>query len=111
MQIARQDSNGVTVLVLRGRIDATVADAFRQQLLAVIGDKPVRLLLDFAQVEFISSLGLRVLVVAARRLAAVRGKLLFCSLVGPVREVFDLAGFTAVATVFSSREAALASPA
>ena len=110
MQIAQQESNGITVLALSGRIDATVAEVFKEKILAAIGDKPLRLLLDFAKVEFISSIGLRVLVVAAKRLAAVRGKLLFCGLEGPVREVFELAGFTSVATVFPSREAALASP-
>jgi anti-anti-sigma factor len=110
MQIAQHESNGVTILAVSGRIDATVAEAFKQKLLAAIGDKPVRLLLDFAQVEFISSIGLRVLVIAAKRVAAVRGQLLFCCLEGPVREVFELAGFTAVAKVYANREAALAAP-
>jgi anti-sigma B factor antagonist len=111
MQIAQHESNGVTVLAISGRIDATVAELFKENLLAAIGDRPVRLLLDFGQVDFISSIGLRVLVVAAKRLAAVRGKLLFCCVEGPVREVFELAGFTSVAALFPSREAALASTA
>jgi anti-sigma B factor antagonist len=109
MQIAQTKTNDVVILVVSGRIDATVADAFKEQVLAAIGDKPVRLLLDFGQVEFISSIGLRVLVLASKKLAATRGKLLFCGLEGAVREVFELAGFTAVAAVFPDREAALSS--
>jgi anti-anti-sigma factor len=111
MEIAQEECNGVTILAVSGRIDASVAELFRQKLLGAIGDCPLRLLLDFRQVEFISSIGLRVLVVVAKRVAAVHGKLLFCCLEGPVREVFELAGFTSVAAVFPSREAALASPA
>jgi anti-sigma B factor antagonist len=109
MQIAQQKCRDIVVLEVRGRIDSTVADAFKQQVLAAIGDKPMRLLLDFGQLEFISSIGLRILVLAAKRLAAVHGKLLFCGLEGAVREVFELAGFTAVATVFPNRDAALSS--
>jgi anti-sigma B factor antagonist len=109
MRISDSESNGFAIVALGGRIDATVAEDFKQKLLALIGERPVQLLLDFADVEFISSLGLRVLVVVAKRVAAVRGKLLFCGLQGPVREVFDLAGFTTVAPVFPDRAAALAS--
>jgi anti-anti-sigma factor len=111
MLIEQLESNGVTILAVSGRIDATVAELFNEKLLAAIGDRPLRLLLDFGQVEFISSIGLRILVVAAKRVAAVRGKLLFCGLEGPVREVFELAGFTSVAAIFPSREAALTAPA
>jgi anti-sigma B factor antagonist len=109
VQITQQDVSGTILLAVSGRIDATTADHFKQKIMSAIGDKPVRLLLDFAQVEFISSIGLRVLVQAAKKLSAVHGKLHFCGLEGPVREVFELAGFTAVATVFANREAALAS--
>jgi anti-sigma B factor antagonist len=109
MQISETDGNGVAVLGVSGRIDASTSEQFKQKLLATIGDRPVRLVLDFAQVEFISSIGLRVLIVTAKRVAAVRGKMVFCGLAGPVREVFELAGFTSVVPFFTDRAAALAS--
>jgi anti-anti-sigma factor len=108
MQIVEVENNGVTFLGLSGRIDAGSSESFKHKVLATIGDRSVRLVLDFAGVDFISSIGLRVLVIAAKRVAAVRGQLAFCGLQGPVREVFELAGFTSVATVFLNREAALA---
>jgi anti-anti-sigma factor len=107
MQIADFDNNGVAVLGVSGRIDAATAEPFKARLLTRIGDQPIRLVLDFAQVEFISSIGLRVLVVAAKRIAAVHGKMVFCGLAGPVREVFELAGFTAVVPSFPDRTAAV----
>ena len=109
MQISETNNNGATVLGVSGRIDASTSEQFKHKLLATIGDNPIRLVLDFAQVEFISSIGLRVLVVTAKRAAAVRGKMVFCGLAGPVREVFELAGFTAVVPFFPDRAAALAS--
>jgi anti-anti-sigma factor len=109
MQVSVLENNGVTIVSVSGRIDAGTSEQFKQKLLTTIGDRSVRLLLDFAGVEFISSIGLRVLVVTAKRVSAVRGKLGFCGLDGPVREVFELAGFTSVASVFPSREAGMAS--
>jgi anti-anti-sigma factor len=109
MHISESDNGGVTVLGVSGRIDGSTAEQFKQKLLATIGDRPIRLVLDFVQVEFISSIGLRVLVVSAKRVAAVRGKMVFCGLTGPVREVFELAGFMSVVPFFPDRAVAEAS--
>ena len=109
MQITESIDQGVAVLEVSGRIDAATAEQFKQKLLATIGDRPIRLALDFAQVVYVSSIGLRVLVVTAKRIAAVRGKMVFCGLTGPVREVFELAGFASVVPVFPDRTAAVAS--
>ena len=109
MEIAKVEFEGVTILCLSGRIDAGTSELFKQHLLTTIGDRPARLVLDFAQVEFISSIGLRVLVVAAKRLTTVHGHMAFCGLEGSVREVFELAGFQAVAPFFPDRDAAAAS--
>jgi anti-anti-sigma factor len=109
MHISESDNGGVIVLGVSGRIDASTADQFKQKLLATIGDGPIRLVLDFVQVEFISSIGLRVLVVSAKRIAAVHGKMVFCGLTGPVREVFELAGFMSVAPFFPDRATAVTS--
>lgn len=109
MQISESGNAGVAVLGVSGRIDASTSEQLKQKLLATIGDRPIRLVLDFAQVEFVSSIGLRVLVVTAKRVAAVRGKMVFCGLRGQVREVFELAGFTSVVPFFPDQAAAVAS--
>jgi anti-anti-sigma regulatory factor len=51
MQISELDSSGAVILGISGRIDAGTAEPFKQKLLATIGDRPVCLVLDFAQVE------------------------------------------------------------
>jgi anti-anti-sigma factor len=107
MHISESHNEGVIVLGVSGRIDAATAEQFKQTLLATIGDRPIRLVMDFVQVEFISSIGLRVLVVSAKRVAAVRGKMVFCGLTGPVREVFELAGFMSVVPFFPDQATAV----
>jgi anti-anti-sigma factor len=61
---------------------------------------------DFSGVEYISSAGLRVLLVAAKRMGG--GGLVLCALTEPVRQVFDLAGFLPLFAVEASRDGALA---
>jgi anti-anti-sigma factor len=109
MQISESGSRDIAVLGVSGRIDASTSEQFKQKLLGTIGDRPIRLVLDFSLVEFMSSIGLRMLIVTAKRVAAVRGKMVFCGLTGPVLEVFELAGFTSLVPVFPDRAAALAS--
>jgi anti-anti-sigma factor len=62
---------------------------------------------DFGGVSYISSAGLRVLLVAAKRLRAGRGTLVLCALGDPVRQVFDLAGFLPLFTVEATRALAV----
>ena len=109
MQATRSDRDGVVVVGLGGRIDAGAAEQFKARLTEMIGEGPIRLVLDFAQVDFISSIGLRVLLVTAKRVAAVRGKMAFCGLQGPVLEVFELSGFQSIAPFFAGQDAAVAS--
>jgi anti-anti-sigma factor len=108
MEIEQERSNGVLVVTPSGRIDSTTSDALDQVLTRAIEAGERRLVVDFGRVSYISSAGLRVLLVAAKRLRAERGALVLCALGEPVRQVFDLAGFLPLFTVERSRDLALA---
>lgn len=69
------------------------------------GDR--RLVIDLAQLDYISSAGLRVLIVAGKRLSGANGKIVLCSLKDPVREVFDIAGFSSIFSVYGSHDEAI----
>lgn len=58
--------------------------------------------------DYISSAGLRVLLVAARRVKEAKGAWALCALTGPVRQVFELAGFLPLFTIDASCPAAMA---
>ena len=63
--------------------------------------------LDMAGVEYISSAGLRVVLLLAKRLKQNSGHLVLCGLQPHVHEVFDISGFLAILDVADSRDAAL----
>lgn len=65
MQISTTRHPRALVLTLAGRLDALAAEAAQQAILAQLGDD-ARLVLDLAGVDYLSSAGIRVLLVAAK---------------------------------------------
>ena len=63
---------------------------------------------DFAGAEYISSAGLRVFLVLAKRMRDLKGRLVLCGMQEPVRQVFHLAGFMPLFEIERSRDAAVA---
>lgn len=77
-----------------GRIDSNTSGDFERALLSK-GTEP-RLVVDLSGVEYVSSAGLRVFLMLAKKVKATGGKLALCGLPPSVKQVFDLAGFTAL---------------
>jgi anti-anti-sigma factor len=100
-----------TILSPEGRLDFNAAPGFQaqvEQALAGAGRAPAALIIDCGGLDYISSAGLRVFLLAAR--SAQRSGLSFavCSLHQPVREVFDLSGFSRIMRVHPDRATAMA---
>lgn len=108
MEIQEGRSGDVLVVAPRGRVDSTTSGDLEHRLLDLLGSGQRRLVLDLAGIEYISSAGLRVLLLVAKRLKTERGDLVLCALTPAVRQVFELAGFLPIFQLEDSREAALA---
>lgn len=108
----RLESIGLTTVVIpEGRLDFGAAAGFQAQVervLADAGSAPASVIIDCAGLDYVSSAGLRVFLLAAR--ASQRAGVAFavCALKPVVREVFDVSGFSRVITVSADRAAALA---
>lgn len=109
MDLTEAKENGVTLLGLRGRLDAASATVVEQKVLGLIDGGADRLVLDCAELDYISSAGLRILLMAAKRLAQSHGKLALAAIKPQVRDVLDIAGFTSLFAIHPTRAAALAS--
>jgi anti-anti-sigma factor len=107
MNISEDRKPGVLILGLSDRLDATTSKTFEDKVLAAIEAGDRRFVIDLAQLEYVSSAGLRVFLMAAKRLNAVNGKLAVSGLNDHVRQVFDLAGFSSILSVYASREEAM----
>ena len=111
MKVRIETLDQATILIVEGRLDFSAADPFQvqvEQALASVGKTRAALVIDCAGLEYVSSAGLRVFLLATR--GAQRAGLSFavCALRQVVREVFDLSGFSRVMTVHPDRATALA---
>ena len=98
---------GTVVVSAEGQINSGNASAIESDLLSQLDKGEHRMVLDLALLSYISSAGLRVVLLLAKRLKQVNGKLVLCGLQSRVREVFDISGFLAILTVVDTREDAL----
>lgn len=95
MEIAKQNINGVMTVSLSGRLDAASSMEAEEELGKVI-DENKKLILNLSGLEYISSAGLRVLLVSAKRIRREGGKMCLCELKENVLEVFEISGFSAI---------------
>lgn len=109
MEISEEKKGDALVLSLSGRLDAATSKAFQDRILAVIDAGERRLVVDLSQLDYLSSSGLRVFLLAAQRLSGANGKIVLCSLMKPVREVFDIVGFSSLFSIYGSADEALRS--
>ena len=108
MTVTDEKHGDIRVLAPEGRIDSVTSPALEEILSRALAGGDRRFVLDLAGVDYISSAGLRVLLVAAKQMRETKGTLVLCALNQPVRQVFELAGFMPLFTLEPSRDRALA---
>jgi len=97
------------VIEFDGRLDAVTADDVETQINGMINHGNKNLILDFSNLTFISSLGLRVVLATLKKIKALGGKLRVCNMNEEITEVFDISGFNAIFSIFDSLDSALKS--
>ncbi len=107
MQISVKTTNEVKVLAFEGRLDSQTSPDAQQQLNRLIEEGETKILVNLEKLDYISSAGLRVLLVVAKQLKATDGELRICSLNEVVKEVFDISGFDMILPISASESDAL----
>ena len=107
MDIHEERKDGVLVLGLEGELDAVSSKMFEEKVLAVIDGGEARFVIDLSLLDYVSSAGLRVFLVAANRLTTAGSKVVLCSLQEPVKQVFDIVGFYSIFPILGSKGEAL----
>ncbi len=97
------------VIAVQGRVDTLSASDVEQKLFQWIDAGETQLVLDLGELEYISSAGLRTVLVVAKKAKANGGSLCCCQLQGVVKKVFDVSGISHVLTVYNTLDEALAS--
>ncbi len=108
MKVSISQDGPVTIVALEGKVDTDTCNDVETALLAEIGKGATRMVIDMAEVDYISSAGLRSVLIAGKKIKAVKGRVAFCNLRPLIFDVFDASGFTTILTVCGARDEAVA---
>jgi anti-anti-sigma factor len=109
MEIQDRQVDGVTVLILKGSIDAITAPKITEFIQAHIAKGNIKLVADLTGVDYTSSAGLRVLLGAIKETRARSGDLRLAGVQPDVQKVLNLSGFTNILKMFDNVDSAVAS--
>ena len=105
----QQETRGeVTIFKPAGRLDSASSVGLEQAVLERLQAGGKRLVFDLSGVDYISSAGLRVILLAGKKLQPVQGAVVLCGLRDEGRGVFEMSGFLNLFPVASDLEQALA---
>lgn len=108
MKIQDHKKGAIAVFEVEGRLDSVTSSELEKELLSHLQGGEKNLLIDFTGLDYISSAGLRVLLMATKKAKTAGGRVVLANLVSNVKEVFDIAGFTSIFPIFQSQDEALA---
>ena len=97
MEINKTTNAGTLVIALKGRLDTTTAPNLEAELKASVPDA-AELVLDCAQLEYVSSAGLRV-ILATQKVMNKQGKMVIKNVNETIMEVFEITGFIDILTI------------
>ena len=93
LELENQKLDHAEVITAKGRLDQTTSCLLEARCGALLHSGCKCVVLDFRELQFLSSEGLRTLLGLSKRIRAGGGKLVFTGVRGPIRDMFDIAGF------------------
>ena len=95
---------GIVILNLKGRVDATNSGQVHDRVMEKIKEGCNKMIINFSEVNYISSAGLRVLIFATKSLGKNSGAFAVCSLNENVRKIFETSGLVNLFTIHKDLE-------
>ena len=106
MDVAVKKVNNITIIELNGDLDSNAAQLVQSQILALATENS-RILLDLSQVNYMSSAGLRLLLLLYRQIRDHVGHIAIVGLKDEVRDVMAITGFLDFFAIFDTRNAGM----
>ncbi len=107
MEVTLTRVGAITIVAVKGRIDASNASTFDSICEQLIVNNELNVLVDCKLLDYISSAGLRVLLKMAKQLKKLSGKLTLAHLNPYVQQIFEIAGFLTLFPAFPNVTEAL----
>lgn len=109
MEVERTTNGEVAVFRIIGRLDSSNSPAFEASVLPSIRPGSNRVVLDFTALDYVSSAGLRVVLLAAKQTRATQGAFAIFGMSKSILHVFQMSGFARIIALFNTEAEAVAS--
>ena len=108
MRITVKAIDDVQLCAISGKLDTHTSQEAQDVLTGLINDGASKVVIDLTELDYISSIGFRVFLIAAKQLNHDDGVFRIYGISGNVKEVFDISGFATVFDIFDNEAEALA---
>jgi anti-anti-sigma factor len=106
MQIKESKQGEILVLTISEHLDSSTAAVFESRMLGLIERGERKIVVDCGSLEYVNSAGLKVFLLAAKRLEPLGGTLVLCALAPSVLMIFEMIGFTRIMKIVPSLDEA-----
>jgi anti-anti-sigma factor len=106
MKLEKHNTNGFCIINIDGRIDTSNFNVFEKEISEIIESGESNIVLNCNKLNYISSSGLRVFLIAQKKLMVLKGKLQLCEMQATIKEIFDISGFSSIFTIVETEELA-----
>jgi anti-sigma B factor antagonist len=107
MEITEKNTEKCMIIGIQGRLDTISSTVFEKRLTELLDNQITRILVNCSLMEYISSSGLRTLLIALKRITPANGKFVICGMSENIHEIFAISGFTQIFEIYPGEEEAL----
>src|SRR5262245_42320790 len=107
MKMTTSSRGDVLVLAVQGSLDVITSPELEKKVQELIDSGERRLVFDLSKLDYISSAGLRAVMLGVKQMTEAGGHIRFCGLSKQVRQVFDIAGLSFRLALYAALDDAL----
>ena len=107
MELIEKNTEKCLIIGINGRLDTINYSILEKRLMELLDQNTNRILINCSQMDYVSSSGLRIVLMALKRITMAKGKFALCSLQENIREIFEISGFTTIFEIYPNEEDAL----
>jgi anti-sigma B factor antagonist len=103
---ASELNNGISLIKLTGKLDILGVGEIETKFAGYCAGSNARIIVDMSGVDFLASIGIRLLTVNAKSLASRQGKMVILNPIAEVQKVLEITGIPAIIPIYSQIESA-----
>ena len=107
MEIIEEIQDDINIYRLKGRLDSNTSQMLEEKVFQAISDGSKKIIVDFENLNYISSAGLSLFLKANKALLREDGRIILCFMQKYVREIFKMTGFDSFVPILDTMDEAL----